>query len=58
MSNELRELLKLASRVELTDDQKAERRKSFAYGNAAFENPLITRQMVEEEAEALRMAHG
>ena len=58
MGEKLRELLEIARRVELTEKQKAERRKSFAYGNAGFENALITREMVEEEAEALERAHG
>lgn len=29
-----------------------EQRRSFAYGNAAFENHRITKQMIAEEAEA------
>ncbi len=31
-------------------------RQSFAFGNAAFENPRITKQMVEQEAEKLKNA--
>ena len=27
--------------------------RSFAYGNTAFENSLITRQMIDEQAEAI-----
>lgn len=31
-----------------------EQRRSFAFGNAAFENHLITREMIAEEAELNR----
>ena len=30
-----------------------EQRRSFAYGNTKIENDMITRQIVDEEAEAL-----
>jgi hypothetical protein len=37
----------------MTDEQKVEQRRSFAYGNAAFENPLITKEMIREEERKL-----
>ena len=51
---ELEKLLNAAKRVEPTNEEKEAQRMSFAYGNAAFENPRITRRMVEEQAELLK----
>lgn len=44
------ELLKEAAKTPMSDDEKAEQRLSFAYGNTHIENHHITRRMVEEEA--------
>ena len=49
-------LLEKAKKVEMTLEQNEEQRQSFAYGNAAFENPRVTREMVKEEAEDLESA--
>ena len=49
-------LLEKAKKVEMTPEQNEEQRQSFAYGNAAFENPRVTREMVKEEAEDLESA--
>lgn len=46
-------LLDAAKRYRPSEAEREEQRRSFAYGNTAFENPLITRQMVDEEAEKL-----
>lgn len=46
-------LIQRAREVRMTAEQKAEQRRSFAYGNAAFENPLITREMIREEERRL-----
>jgi hypothetical protein len=43
-------LIEKARAVQMTAAEIAEQRKSFAYGNSAFENPMITKEMVEEEA--------
>ena len=43
----------------MTEDHVTAQRRSFAYGDAGFENPNITRQMVDEaddERGAPRMA--
>jgi len=37
----------------MSDSELAEQRMSFAYGNSAFENPMITKEMVENEARKL-----
>lgn len=49
----LNRLIERARSVKMTDDEVSEQRKSFAYGNTAFENPRITREMVDEEARKL-----
>jgi hypothetical protein len=36
-----------------TPEHREEQRRSFAYGNTAFENDRITREMVDQQAEKL-----
>lgn len=43
-------LIERAKKITMTPEQVSEQRRSFAYGNTAFENPAITRDMVDEEA--------
>jgi hypothetical protein len=43
-------LVEKAKNYVMSADQEEVHRRSFAYGNSAFENPGITRQIVEEEA--------
>ncbi|MEL6234610.1 MAG: hypothetical protein AAFR46_09385 [Pseudomonadota bacterium] len=45
---ELRTLLERARRVTMTPAQEAAQRRSFAFGNASFENPRITKDMIVE----------
>ena len=47
---ELEYLIERARTVTMTAEQEAAQRRSFAYGNAAFENPRITKKMIEEAA--------
>jgi hypothetical protein len=54
MPRELEELLEWAKKVEMTADEKEEQRRSFAYGNTNIENPLITRETVDKQAEQLK----
>lgn len=49
----LAELIRAAKKVPMTPDQVTEQRRSFAYGNSAFENPMITKEMIDEEADRL-----
>jgi len=42
-------LLEQARKVKMSDEEAAEQRRSFAYGNAAFENADITKEMIEAE---------
>lgn len=46
-------LIEKSKTVEMTAEQAQEQRRSFAYGNSAFENTMITKEMVKEEAERL-----
>ena len=47
---DLKYLIDQARKVTMSEDEQAAQRTSFAYGNSAFENPNITREMVEQEA--------
>lgn len=49
----LEKLLELAKDAKPTDAQREEQRRSFAYGNTAFENELITREMIDRQAELI-----
>ncbi len=53
MAEELKALIEVARRVTPTAEQREEQRRSFAYGNTAFENELITREMIDRQAEKL-----
>jgi hypothetical protein len=53
-ATELQQLLDAAKKVEITPEQKEEQRRSFVFGNTNIENPRITREMVNEEADALK----
>ncbi len=50
---ELDRLIELARQVKMTATDTEAQRRSFAFGNAAFENPLITKEMVDSEAKKL-----
>ena len=53
MAHELEKLLEAAKRIVPSKEQREEQRRSFAYGNTAIENDLITREMIDAEAERL-----
>ncbi|HEV7368268.1 hypothetical protein [Arenibaculum sp.] len=57
MEYSLDTLVEMARRVKMTPEQEESQRRSFAYGNVAFENPLVTREMIDRAAETLR-SHG
>lgn len=48
MKEELDELLEWARDYSMTEEDKAEQAVSFAYGNCAIENHLITRELVRD----------
>lgn len=53
MKHSISKLVELAKAVIVTKEQQEEQRRSFVYGNTAFENPKITRKMINEVADAL-----
>ena len=59
MSHNIADLLRAARLARsATKADREEQRRSFAYGNTAIENELITRTMVNEQADRLdREAH-
>jgi hypothetical protein len=52
----LKTLLEAARKIEPTAEQRESQRRSFAFGNTAFENRLITREMIDHQAEELARA--
>jgi hypothetical protein len=55
MGDELKHLIEVAKRVTPTPEHREEQRRSFAYGNTAFENSRITREMVDRQADKLAL---
>jgi hypothetical protein len=53
MEHELEALLEAAKKATPSPEQEEEQRRSFAYGNTAFENSLITREMIDRQAEVI-----
>jgi hypothetical protein len=53
MTTPLQAMIDAAKRVTPTPAEREEHRRSFVYGNTAFENERITREMVDREAEKL-----
>ncbi len=53
MTKSLELLIEAARTATPSPQQQEEQRRSFAYGNTAFENSLTTRQMIDEQAEAI-----
>ena len=56
MTDKLAALIEKARSVRMSPRDSEEQRRSFAYGNTKIENDLITRAMVDEQAEALSRA--
>jgi hypothetical protein len=53
MTKDLQALIEAAKKVTPTPEHREAQRRSFAYGNTAFENARITRDMIDREAEKL-----
>ena len=53
MTDPLKKLLDAARSAKPSPEHREEQRRSFAFGNTAFENDLITREMVDQQAEKL-----
>jgi hypothetical protein len=56
MGEELQKLIEIAKGVIVTPEHREEQRRSFAYGNTAYENGRITREMIDEQADKLARA--
>jgi hypothetical protein len=53
MTDSLKKLIEAAKAAKPTPEHREQQRRSFVYGNTHFENSLITREMVDREAEKL-----
>ena len=53
MTDALKKLLDAAKSAKTTPEHREQQRRSFAYGNTAFENDRITREMIDQAAERL-----
>lgn len=53
MTDALKMLIEAAKTATPTPEHREQQRRSFVYGNTHFENSLITREMVDREAEKL-----
>lgn len=54
MPRELNELLEAARAKPMSSEDKETQRRSFAYGNAHIENARVTREMVDNAAQAIK----
>jgi hypothetical protein len=54
MSKDLKKLIEMSRKVNLSPTQKEAQRRSFAYGNANIENGRVTRETVARAAEDLK----
>lgn len=52
----LSRLIEMAKKAQPTSDERDRQRRSFVYGNTSFENPKITTEMVDQQADALANA--
>lgn len=53
MRTDLDALIEAARHVTMTPAEREEQRRSFAFGNCAIENPLVTRELVDRVADRL-----
>ena len=56
MTDALKELVDAARCAPFSNEEREAQRRSFAYGNTHIENDLITREMIDEQAESLKLA--
>ncbi|HEY5047253.1 MAG TPA: hypothetical protein VII49_04435 [Rhizomicrobium sp.] len=48
MNDNLKELLRQSRTITMTEEQQAQQRRSFAYGNTKIENDRITRELIAD----------
>ena len=58
MNAALNELLEAASQIEMTPADDEAQRRSFVYGNTRIENSAITRELVDEVFEEMKLTRG
>lgn len=58
MTQDLKELIERARKIEMSPAQLGEQRRSFAYGNTHIENERITREMVADLDSQLQAKKG
>ena len=58
MTDYLQKLVEAARSAPSPKDEREAQRRSFAYGNTHIENERITREMVDEQAEALKQSQS
>tara|TARA_R110002096_G_scaffold78557_1_gene184869 strand:- start:2908 stop:3084 length:177 start_codon:yes stop_codon:yes gene_type:complete len=58
MTDQLKQMLERARRVEMSEQDQEAQRRSFAYGNANIENEDVTREIVDKEAEKLKQTYA
>ena len=51
--DELKELIKQASKTKMSSEEREHQRQSFAYGNTKFENDRITRATIDRASKEL-----
>jgi hypothetical protein len=54
MATSLEKLIDAARHREFAADEREAQRRSFAYGNTNIENPRITRETIDKQAELLK----
>ena len=54
MATSLEKLIEVARHREFAAEEREAQRRSFAYGNTNIENPRITRETIDEQAELLK----
>ena len=54
MPKELQQLIEAAKSRAFPPSEREAQRRSFAYGNTHIENPRITRQTIDQQAEQLK----
>lgn len=55
MTDALKRLIDATKSLDQTALEREQQRRSFAYGNTKFENDRITREMVDRQADLLRL---
>jgi hypothetical protein len=48
MDKALKELIERSRKIEMTQEQEGQQRRSFAYGNTHIENSRITRELIAD----------